>query len=287
MPAPSAVLSFDHDGCLGLPGLIPKDVSKTHAPLIEHLKRQQAQQGYLTQFVSSGSNRQGIFLDCLNAIQNQNNIAAPVLQALSAALGAYFDPFRMADLTAGNKAGETNSQVRHFAKIHGVNLLSTVMDDDLLFELMKMKHPGFDFSIDKTNILYAQLQRAGFIKGPVDFHLYDDLIGTVLSPLAKIYTEYPEFIPKQVTLHLHHFDTVETGERASNDDKEPTLVKKIEGTGEHDVQYAKTIEAMGVIARQEEPGSKSYKMAGYVTPERVQDVLSNLADTAPTSTRKT
>lgn len=264
---------FDHDGCIGEANIDPEDIPAVHKDLVEHILEQKREEGYTESFAACGSNRQSIRLDALNALRNQNNLSAPVLDAIARAIGAWHDPLRLSDITVDKKAGFNLSKLRTLATQQGVKLNGPQVSDAFLNFLLSVKHnpPGFLYSIDKTNLLYAFAHRAGSIQGRVDIHFYDDLVNDVIKPAATFYKRNPSLLPSNVRLHFHHYATQPIGECSMSQlgPQLPSLITKVKGEGQHDPDYYNTVRRMSEIAREEEGQQSSYELAKYLTPKRL------------------
>lgn len=266
------VNTIDHDGCFGLQYMEPHEVSIRHGSIIEALGEQKKSNRYTIDYVMSYSNRQSIRRDCYNAIYNQNNLAFPVATALAAALNAYFDPLLLADIYAEKKPGFTVSCMKFALAKKGLTLRDNI-SDDILTELLNSSKTDFVFSEDKINILYPQMHRMALIhpRAMIHFHIYDDLIEQVLHPSIAFYAQYQSLIPRNITLHFHHFNTLRDGTPS------PINISAIAGKGDTDDDYYKTVMVMGEIAKREEGDQiTKYKMANYLSPKKILGTWSEM-----------
>lgn len=264
------VNAIDHDGCFGLQNMNPNEVSSMHIDVIMYLMEQKKLNNYTIDYVISSSNRQSIPLDCLNALYNENNLAFPVAKSLATALNAWFDPFLLADVTANKKSGFTISCVQKMASLRKLNLLKNQVPREILDELLKENHPGFTFSEDKVNIIYAQMHHfaARHPKATIHFNVNDDLHESVLNPLNKFYRTYSSLIPFNTTLKLYHFSTIT--ESSYKNANLPTFIYEIKGSGLVDYNYYKTVQVMEEIAKNEEGDQSKYHMGNYINPENIE-----------------
>ncbi|MGQ3888607.1 hypothetical protein ACQUW5_06185 [Legionella sp. CNM-1927-20] len=262
------VSAIDHDGCFGLPNILPADVATAHASTIEHLKNLDESRVH---YVTSSSNRQSIRLDSINALYNQNNLAFPIARALAKTMGAWFDPLLLADINANRKPGFTINSAINNLLAKGVNPLIERVSDEDLTALINCSQSSFIFSEDKVNIVYAQMHRIALLhpKSPIQYNVYDDLHQQVLQPLSQFYNKYPMLIPKNVKLSIYYFNTA--CEVSRYERNLPSLFHTINGQGLIDSHYYTTVNAMGEIAKQEEGATLSkYYMHKYMTPSRIE-----------------
>lgn len=100
------------------------------------------------------------------------------------------------------------------------------------------EHPG------KFALLYAQVHHIASqfsIDAPLDFHFYDDRLD-ILWPLVSVFIHARELLPKNMTLHFHHY--VGGKQQLNPNDNNAPVVKKIKGDGEVDLHYRKTLHDM-------------------------------------------
>lgn len=275
----------DHDSCLGEACMDPKDIPKAHTGLVAHIQEEQSKKGYTDSYAAIGSNRQGIKLDALNALRNQNNLAYPVMNVFADAIGAWFDPLLLSDITVDQLPGFNRMQLQRLAKQAGINLndprVPRVSDEFLSF-LLSQKHPDFLYSREKMNLLYASAHRAAHLQGPVDLHFYDDLLKDIIEPAASFYKRFPSLLPSNVTLHFHHYETQAVGERPlyAYGPNLPSLITKVTGEGKRDPNYYETVRRMSEIAREEEGQQSSYLLTDYLTPKRLFEAPSSVFQVA-------
>ena len=260
------VNAFDHDGCIGLPGMELNEIDLMHRPLIEHLNEQKKINGYTADYVTVNSNRQSIRLDCLNSICNKNNLAFPVAKRLAKALGACFDPFLLADISANRKPGFTVNCIQEVASEKNLNLSEESVSREVLDALLQGNYADFAFSEDKINIVYPRMHRAALFhpQAIIDLNVYDDLSEQVLVPLERFYSLYPILIPENVKLNLYYFNTLNL------DLNPPELIYSIKGTGPIDKKYYQTVTKMEEIAKSEEGIIGKYRMGQYITLKLIQ-----------------
>lgn len=272
----------DHDGCWGEPFTEPKALPEVHQAMIEHIKEQQAIKGYTHRYAAIGSNRQTLKLDALNALQNENGLAYPAMNVFTHTVDATYDPFLLSDITVGKKAGFNLALLRKHAREANVKLHGPIVDSEFLESLLEKKHPGFLYSQEKVNILYAFGQRAGHFNGPVDLHFYDDLIKLVLEPAALFFKRFPTLLPNNVTLRFHAYASETLGERPlfQNRGNIPSLITEVKGEGVLDPNYYDTTQKMTRIAEEEEGKQSTYHLSEYLTPERLFEASVSLGLTA-------
>lgn len=272
----------DHDGCWGEPFTEPKALPEVHQAMIQDIKEQQAIKGYTHKYAAIGSNRQSLKLDALNALHNENGLAYPAMNVFSHAVEASFDPLLLSDITVDKKAGFNLALLRKYADSANVRLQTQIASRSFLESLLKKEHPGFLYSREKVNILYAFAQRAGHFNGPVDLHFYDDLIKTVIEPAALFFKKFPTLLPNNVTLRFHTYANEPLGERPlfQNQGNIPSLITEVKGEGALDPNYYETTNRMARIAEEEEGKQSSYQLSEYLTPERLFEASVSLGRTA-------
>lgn len=109
----------------------------------------------------------------------------------------------------------------------------------------KKNNDDFIITSDDTKILllYAHIQRAAVeSKGqPIEIHFFDDKI-ELLNNLKQFFTQHPELIPKNTTLHfLQYAPNRSPFNSAQPTIREPQLIGSICGTGICNSHYAQTI----------------------------------------------
>lgn len=265
------VSGMDHDGCFGMPYITPAQSILAHQPVLDQLKQQAIARPLAFDYVTSTSNRQSIDIDCNNAILNQNNLAFPVTTTLAKSLGAHFDPLLLADITAHRLPGYTLSQLKSAIAHLSINPYNECLSDSHLATLSKIPQAGYCFSLDKINILYAQMHRMATLHPNyhIEFNVYDDLLEQVLLPLGSFYQKYPSLIPANLTLTLHHYDTTCNVEYSHHHQALPTITTQIRGHGNIDSHYYSTVNAMTHVAIKEEGSKSSYQLSAYLTPESI------------------
>lgn len=143
----------------------------------------------------------------------------PEIIRIAEDLGARLDRFLMADIDGGQEAGTAFDKSINQGADHG------------------------DWSHDKTkaSILYAQMHRiASQHPGEeIIFDFYDDR-ADILDSLRTFFTEYPLFIPTNVTLRLHQYTSYDM-------DVSKPFTSPIKGTGRIDINYQKTIKLINSI----------------------------------------
>ncbi|HCA89694.1 MAG: hypothetical protein CMF38_08220 [Legionellaceae bacterium] len=271
------VIAIDHDGCFGLPFMEPGDIEALHQPVVQHLLKDKQPEDFVADYVTVFSNRQDAYRDMLNAYHHQNNLAFPVAKTLAKLLKACFDPLLLADISQHHKPGFTINWMNHAARVDGLNLAHESAPNSFLVKQLNnisRRHSQLVFSTDKINILYAQTHRLALFhpRQIIYFHVYDDLKKEVLTPLMHFYQRFPQLIPANVYVVLHHFDTV-TNHHQSPNSFLPVKFAAIKGQGNIDNQYYDTVNKMSEIACQVEGDQSQYHLHQYLTPSDLETTI--------------
>lgn len=182
------------------------------------------------QIVFLGSNRQSIHTELLNSLYQLHGIQSRLdknysfqdIQLVSAALGATFDPFLLADVYSKDpeghdlESGAAHKMADEFQRQAGWkyhtrwNEDGTACWEETIEGDAYSTHPAWVFDDTKLTILYAQMQKVAF-ENPneaIQFEFYDDRNdggNALLEPLHAFFCENPQLIPHNVTLQLNHF----------------------------------------------------------------------------------
>jgi len=262
------VLSFDYDGCLANKkyresGL--RCIIHHNQDLFSNIIATSPEFDKTTIFV--GSNRQsypndqyasdvtkaGLFLPQVKFIEKyliENNVQNVV-----------FDSFLLADIYGNLDSGES---YRRF-------------EQDYYQCKDNIEHSHYLFDEQKITLLYAQLHKyaAEHHEDNICFDFFDDR-KDILEALWTFYDRYSEFIPKNITLRLHHYQGIKFNKGHD-----------IVGTGKIDKDFRKTVKIMGVISTMHEPlknrfnlyikGTSKYFTKGlkifplsFITPEKLE-----------------
>ncbi|TAL62640.1 MAG: hypothetical protein EPN84_06160, partial [Legionella sp.] len=246
-----SVFSLDFDGCLSNPSYLREGMTilEANAALIELLK---GIPGEKRVFV--GSNRQSLAMDLQNAtkrvtrekitdpnskIRADSGSCFPVIEQISAEIGAEFDPFLLTDLyhnfpfgTALKQAVQCldKDQYNYQSHIKGQNFPNWILDES------------------KLTLLYAQIQKIANEKPEehIDFNFFDDR-KDILDALQQYFTDYPKLIPKNVTLILNRY-AGPTDEKGKVNKPLITPYDPIPGEGEEpDANYLLTVKQMAAV----------------------------------------
>ncbi|HCA89724.1 MAG: hypothetical protein CMF38_07260 [Legionellaceae bacterium] len=265
------VVSLDFDGCLFNSKYFEKikdvsnsqfkdnvqyeAISDTNKDFLEMLRNKS--NGYRNFYTLIGSNRQSIYLDYYNSInQLTSGSCFRVIQSISDYIGATFDPMLLADLANHQAIGRNISIAQvFFEKDRPVYQNSPRINLEI--------HPA---KIDEYKILliYAQVHRMASMHpdDTITFEFYDDRDKDILKNLHEFYKKYSHLIPTNVTLNLNQYD----GE------KESSLKYSLTGTGAIDTDYAETYRNMA-------ENSKETSQSGYdrYHPQRLLSGLNQLS----------
>ena len=186
------ILSFDFDGCLYNKHFrcsAEKDVIASNLSFLESLKKDNSL--YEKNIGIIGSNRQSKRADDAN-LSSTRGSCFPQIKKVTHFLEIDFNPFLLADIY-----GELP---------HGVSFANAINP-----EYPPDDHKDWMFDLSKVTVLYAQMHK--FAKEHYDkeiiFDFFDDKglkeEKNILEWLQDFYTQYPQMIPPNVTLRLHHY----------------------------------------------------------------------------------
>jgi hypothetical protein len=245
----------------------PSEITSYHQALVSQIQTQRRDNHIHNEVLMIGSNRQSIHLDCINAMNNDNNLAPLVAKAFANDMNMHFDPFLMSDLNAHQKAGFNISKLIRLLHQQGFKHLNALVPHDILASVSQQAHDRFCYSQDKINIIYAQIHRVAQYARQVDFHFYDDLYHDVLCPLASFFKRFPSLIPSNVNMNLYEYDRkLEKNSAIKFTDDGPVLMTRIQGTGHIDVDYPKTVATMEDIAIETCGHKNEYLMSDFIEP---------------------
>ena len=253
------VFSLDADGCvLGGQALINAihnasepitDVTPYHTELIRTLNTAAGEAK--TRIVMVGSNRQDAYVDQTNGQKNieldfndpdqgviQTGSCFASIRSFTTPLKARFHPMLMADIFNDLPLGASMAEAEKA-------LQNNAYPSE---KLRKDAHPQTAFDSKKVTLLYAQIhEMASQHPGkPIDFHFVDDRDDILEQGLANFFGQHPDFLPKNVTLHLHLYAPKRQGDPLNT--SEYLKFDPIIGTGKIDKNYAITTRAfMGLF----------------------------------------
>ena len=273
------VASLDYDGCLCAkkPQKIG-DYIDSNEVLINYIQSIQLQFDKKIFFV--GSNRQSLSLDADNGMGGSGSCYTAI-NFISTHLGAVFDKFTLSDIYLDKAPGySVDLFFQEVAKlglqdqIFGMFQFFTIYASEILKPLFEVSSGQF-FTVDKINILYAQIQKvaAEHPQDQIVFDFFDDRVD-ILQSLSAFFTRYPSLMPKNVVLRLFEYskDTFNPMSKSvSYFNRGLPINPVIIGMGEVDYDYRQTVKKMGEIAaKMETVNDHGYSMSGYITPELLQ-----------------
>ncbi|QGN95540.1 hypothetical protein Psal071_01139 [Piscirickettsia salmonis] len=221
-------ISLDFDGCLynenidnarafHSPGNPKEDLTLEHLitinqKLIDHLDSQAKEFASSTVFL--GSDRQDYKKEELNS-NREGQYCYPFMVDFAKKISAEFDSVLMADIYNDLAPGESFRQALQDYHSHEKH----------------EQDPQTQPDPSKLTLLYAQMHKAA-TENPNDivtYEFYDDRTDILLS-LQEIFNSNPHMIPKNITLYLNHYDSVNL---------QNLLI--IQGEGNPDSQYQHTL----------------------------------------------
>lgn len=208
------ILSFDMDGCIFNGDYIrsqDKDVLKHNDAFFKKIALEN--KAFDTKYTFVGSNRQSLSIDLMN--RPFKGSCFPAIKKISDFLGILLDKLLLADIYGDLPDGTS---------------FDRAMDKDY-----KGDHSEWIFDETKATIIYAQIHKIAALhpNDEIILDFYDDKRQDILEKLNSFYSKYPDLIPLNVTLRLHHY--------AGGD---VTLVNSIKGTGFIDSDYRQTVKDM-------------------------------------------
>lgn len=229
------VISLDYDGCLHRS--FDSDVIAENQKLLCYLKSESKRYDKTIAFL--GSNRQSKKVDKSNSMQNKSSCFIPFLMVVKH-LDVDIDLLLMADIY-GNLPEGTSFFRAIDRKYRG-------------------SHADWIFDETKLTLLYAQIHKTAkqYSSETIEYHFFDDrsilnngFSNDILDHLHGFFSKYPDVLPKNVTLCLHHYQ----GERIVS-------YSKIQGIGMIDKDYAQTVKEMAYLVTKKLP---QYLWRGGVT----------------------
>ncbi|MBA2710694.1 MAG: hypothetical protein H0U57_08905 [Tatlockia sp.] len=223
------ILSFDFDGCLFHQDYfrsLDKDVIKHNRVMLENLIKENVVFEDLITII--GSTRQSLETDNANATVGNKGSCFPAIQQISKYLNANFDPFLLADTFGDLPEGTSFNRA--------IN-----PDND-------EPHSRWLYDESKLTILYAQMHHFAckFPNKDMIFDFIDDRSLNqndelnILQDLNTYFSRYPQMIPPNITLRLHHYQ---------GKDMTPIALIKGDSNGFIDENYAETIKEIANLAK--------------------------------------
>ncbi|MCH9756410.1 MAG: hypothetical protein K0U37_04355 [Gammaproteobacteria bacterium] len=258
---PIHAVSFDMDGAIfntrQYHHLKEKDdnaVVNSNQTLLVKIRENSA--NYAETIVFVGSNRQDYDHDQLNSERNETEPCFSAIQKLSTALDARLDPFLLADVYR-----ETN---KGFEPGYAFGLTQRR-------DVEGLNHPRWIFDETKATILYAQMHKLAneHPNETIEFDFFDDRADILIS-LHDFYTNHPDLVPTNVTLHLNHY----LGDK-------PKCVSTLKGTGMIDQNYVATTKKMGTVAKKLYDRKKGPKSKHLCVSETLVEENDNFAEYLP------
>lgn len=217
------VLSFDFDGCLFNLDYINKthDVIQSNMALLNQIKQENDEAKHNKVITFVGSNRQSKAVDLANSPGKGS--CFPAVQQVNQFLGTSLDSFLLADVYGQLPAGTS---------------FNRAIDKE-----NKLPDANWMFDHTKATILYAQMHKTAneHPNEAITFDFYDDR-QDILDALNKFYKYHQHLMPSNVTLRLHRYD---------GNLKSPNY-SDIQGTGDINIDYRKTVVEMALIAAGED-----------------------------------
>ncbi|TAL61741.1 MAG: hypothetical protein EPN84_07495 [Legionella sp.] len=272
------VISSDVDGCLFNPNYFNKKnnegepnptflkVIEANKALLDSWKKEN--ENYSKSILMVGSNRQSKPIDDNNQCDLTNakkDSCFPAFIQIAQELGMDLYRFLLADIYGFMKVGYygLTGTVQDLTPGTSFNLAISPEKDSI-------SHACWAFDETKATLLYGQIHHIANTH-PDDnivFDFYDDRgnkgIKDILEWLNDFYGQYPELIPDNVTLRLHHYEG-----------NEVTKIAKIPGKGFIDSNYYQTVRDMAqisILARQGTKRLSSYiHSAHHVKPELLKN----------------
>ncbi|HFF3629790.1 TPA: hypothetical protein ACGCKQ_000179 [Legionella pneumophila] len=209
---------FDYDGCVGVTNLI--NIVEQNPKLVQRIR--DTSNHYTKEVALIASNRQSDRDDRRNARSNGNSSCFVQIQKFCTGLGMEFDPFLLADAYNLVPAGTSLHEATNPA--NGGKIQNGWLHDK-----------------SKTTLVYAHMQRASSLEAreQIDYFFYDDR-EDILEGVHQFFSENPELIPSNVTMHLVKYACNRENIHTMDNYKTP-----VQGKGFANPDYAKTIKAFG------------------------------------------
>lgn len=221
-------LSFDFDGCLfhSKYRYYPSIISANKL-FLDQIKTEN--QGFHNVITYIGSARQSKSIDAYNSGRNRTRSCFAEIMQVSRYVGGELDRFLLADIERDLESGESFNRTQTPDSIC----------DDMMWCFFS-RHPNPPIDHTKFTLLYAQTHKIA-LKYPQDiitFDFYDDR-SDILNGLKYYFTHLNHLLPKNVNLRLNKYRGAEV-----------TLVANLQGSGEIDQDYRKTIKNITRNSRQ-------------------------------------
>ncbi len=223
--------------------------------LIQHIKKSKN-----PKIVFIGSNRQSLLDDRANSTADNRGSCYLGLRDVSRKIGAKFNSFLMADIYNDLKEGTTFDQaLTYISKKTGLYNEKKVSKELSNF-------PNWVHDESKMTLIYAQIHQLA-IDHPHDqiqFHFIDDK-EVLLNALHEYFNQFPELIPKNVTLNLKTYTgpTDRTGKPVEQLFK---AYNPIQGTSEvPDYDFRNSVKNMAAVAIESEPYVSSQNSPTNIT----------------------
>lgn len=250
------VISLDYDGCLSREGASADDygwVITQNQVFLDNLRVKN--DDFKKTVVLVGSNRQSHGSDSSNHKKKlkgsrieppyESGHIFPAIQKVSAYLEATLDKFLLADIYGNVPSGTSFDRA--------------VNNPD-------GAHADWTFDHTKVTVLYAQMHKLAMEhpQEEIIFDFYDDR-EDVRNKIFNFCTKYPQFVPKNLTLNLHHYAG-----------KECQIEQSIKGTGLIDVCYRQSVKELAMVNL-----SSEFQMGGEIhvwgTGDNIELDLNNFA----------
>lgn len=276
---PLHVVSFDVDGSLFNKNYLKADKAERNIitknqQLLDSIN--ETKDNFSQLMVMIGSNRQSKASDNenyyygvdKNGVRLFKGSCFPELPKVSAYLGGEFCPLLMADIYGHLEVG---ASYRH--AMQDVNFDET--------------HADWIFDSHKISILYAQMQHVAnesYNSNPnqeIIFDFYDDCWDILCDDgenqdhqsLLTFFSKYRQFIPRNVTLRLFHYDG-----NVAEDNSITQEVGYIKGMGSIDTNYRQTVRDMASIAFNSHEKQVDFSLLGSATVDIGQVVTPDNLD---------
>lgn len=238
-----------------------KNILKGNADLFKQVAKEMITGGFTKLCMNVGTNRQDPYRDYWNMLLHGSPSFVPVLEAakkplaeaIKAELAAqksqqtitleYDRRLIVSTTTSTRQPGDTMlSTPGPSVSDKGVSAIVDLMSQTAEY-IVNNAREGIMSLFDKSKItlLYQQMHRARELNpGQTEFHFRDDSYANILVPLQKFFKDNPDLIPKDMTLHIHHYMHGVTYDQSD--------LKPIEGTGVADPHYKETMLLVGAAA---------------------------------------
>lgn len=189
------VSAFDFDGCIFNHYYLAskkKDILDANKELFETINASKHQK-----ICTISSNRQALIDDYSNAKADQRGSCFTAIRLIAQKLNAEPDYFLLSDIYNNLPPGSSYK-----------NALACISPDtnDYISELLEKNKPFYNWIHDtsKLTVLYAQIHKIALEHDPdepIIYNFYDDR-SDILDNLHSYFSQYPDLIPKNVTLNI-------------------------------------------------------------------------------------